>query len=339
MLVISILRHIEYLLSNNDCVIVPGLGAFLATWKDAEFSESSGAFTGCFRQFTFNSGLKVSDGLLITSLAREKALTYEEASRLVEKEVNVILAELNENGEFSFGRVGRLELSIMGELSFIPASTDTISPLMNWMTDVYVSDFSGEGEKHEFKRKLSREETGKLRQQKWTNFWRTAVGIIIVLLIGLTISTPLSFDKITYTASMVPPVKIPTEKSLMEENVTDNIEPVEITEAVVTENREETKTLYNHEEKKEEVSSQPTEIRFDNSDSFILVVASLATREAAEQFLLDYTYKFDYPLGIMEAGDKYRVYAATGSSGTEVMKYANAPEIKKHFKDAWVTRK
>ena len=65
---ISLARHIELLLLEHDCVIVPGLGGFIANHADARYTgDEEHLFLPPYRTIGFNQQLQVNDGLLVQS--------------------------------------------------------------------------------------------------------------------------------------------------------------------------------------------------------------------------------------------------------------------------------
>lgn len=112
--------HIEYLLTRRDCVIVPGVGAFIATERESEFDTSTGALTARRRDISFNSSVVSDDGLLTHSIARRERISYEEAHCLVVAEAGKIQADLQREGETTIGLVGRLVRDEEGCVAFEP---------------------------------------------------------------------------------------------------------------------------------------------------------------------------------------------------------------------------
>ena len=64
---IELAKHIEVLLLENDCVIVPGLGGFIAHKRQAAYSIQKGEFMPPLRTIGFNPQLIMNDGLLVQS--------------------------------------------------------------------------------------------------------------------------------------------------------------------------------------------------------------------------------------------------------------------------------
>ena len=51
-------RHIEILLLENDCIIVPGLGGFVAYYSEAYYEEAENIYLPPYRTVGFNPVLK-----------------------------------------------------------------------------------------------------------------------------------------------------------------------------------------------------------------------------------------------------------------------------------------
>ena len=83
-------RHIEILLLENDCVIVPGLGGFVAPHVSARYDEQDSLVLTTYRTLGFNAQLKMNDSLLVQSYVDAYDLSYPEALRQIENEVDEI---------------------------------------------------------------------------------------------------------------------------------------------------------------------------------------------------------------------------------------------------------
>ena len=96
--VIEISRHIEILLLSNDCVIVPGLGGFMAHHIDSRYEEDENLFLPPLRTLGFNPQLKINDSLLAQSYVEAYDISYPEALRRIEDEVNEMTQHINNKG-------------------------------------------------------------------------------------------------------------------------------------------------------------------------------------------------------------------------------------------------
>ncbi len=121
--------HIEYLLTRHDCVIVPGIGAFIATETEAFIDLENGVIRPRRREISFNSSVVTDDGLLAHSIARHEGLSYEEARRTLSSLIERMTADLNGEGEVSVGMIGRLLKDSEGLINFQPRRSTVESDL------------------------------------------------------------------------------------------------------------------------------------------------------------------------------------------------------------------
>ncbi len=117
---IELARHIEWLLQDNECVIVPGLGGFIAHYTPAQRVDEENRFLPPMRIIGFNPQLKLNDGLLVQSYMAVHNVCFTDASRMLEKDVDKLLTILHECGKASIGNIGELFLSIRNVYTFIP---------------------------------------------------------------------------------------------------------------------------------------------------------------------------------------------------------------------------
>lgn len=119
--------HIEYLLTRHDCVIVPGLGAFIATEEEACIDLEKGVIRPSRREISFNSSVVTDDGLLAHSIARREGISYEDARRILARLCERMAADLDEEGEVSVGMTGRLVKDTEGLINFQPRRSAILS--------------------------------------------------------------------------------------------------------------------------------------------------------------------------------------------------------------------
>ena len=117
---IELNRHIEVLLLENDCVIVPDFGGFMAHHVDARYDEADGSFIPPIRTIGFNPQLKINDSVLIHSYIEAYSLSYPEALTRVEAEVNELKTKLYEQGSYELTNVGLLSINVDGNIEFTP---------------------------------------------------------------------------------------------------------------------------------------------------------------------------------------------------------------------------
>lgn len=125
---IELQRHIEILLLTNDCVIVPGLGGFMAHHIDARFDEEDNTFVPPLRTLGFNQNLTMNDSLLVQSYIECYDISYPEALRRIEDEVNELRQHLQTEGSYELNDIGMLTLNSEGNIEFRPCEAGILTP-------------------------------------------------------------------------------------------------------------------------------------------------------------------------------------------------------------------
>ena len=127
---IELAQHIEVLLLENDCVIVPGLGGFVAHYTPAMRVAEENVFLPPTRIIGFNPQLKMNDGLLVQSYMAVYDTDFSDATRIVEKEVAHIFTALHEDGKVDLPNIGELRYSIHGIYDFAPYDHKITTPYL-----------------------------------------------------------------------------------------------------------------------------------------------------------------------------------------------------------------
>lgn len=127
---IELAQHIEVLLLENDCVIVPGLGGFVAHYTSAMRVAEENVFLPPTRIIGFNPQLKMNDGLLVQSYMAVYDTDFSDATRIVEKEVAHIFTALHEEGKVDLPNIGELRYSIHGIYDFVPYDHKITTPYL-----------------------------------------------------------------------------------------------------------------------------------------------------------------------------------------------------------------
>ena len=135
-------RHIEVLLLENDCVIVPGLGGFNAHNKAAEFKDSANVFCPPVRTIGFNPQLIINDGLLAQSYMQAYDTDFPDASRKIESVVSQIKDSLYKNGQAELENIGTLYYTMAGVYGFEPYQNAFFSPSLYGLGSFSISPLS-----------------------------------------------------------------------------------------------------------------------------------------------------------------------------------------------------
>lgn len=127
---IELAQHIEVLLLENDCVIVPGFGGFVAHYAPAMRVEEENIFLPPTRTIGFNPQLKMNDGILVQSYMAVYDTNFSDATRMVEQEVEELVAVLHKEGTADLGNVGEIRYTIHNTYEFIPYDNKITTPYL-----------------------------------------------------------------------------------------------------------------------------------------------------------------------------------------------------------------
>lgn len=121
-------KHIEILLLDNDCVIVPGFGGFMAHPVSAVYDEEEGIFYPPTRTLGFNPQLKINDSLLAQSYVEAYDISYPEAIRRIEDDVREVQQCLSTTGRYEMPDVGVLIAVGEDSYDFEPCTSGLLTP-------------------------------------------------------------------------------------------------------------------------------------------------------------------------------------------------------------------
>lgn len=136
-------RHIEILLLTNDCVVIPGLGGFVAHYVEARFDENDCIFLPPMRTLGFNPQLTMNDSLLAQSYVEAYDISYPEALRRIEKAAQQMQKELDERGEYELYNIGRLTVNANGKTEFSPCEAGILTPELYGLSSFEMTPIRG----------------------------------------------------------------------------------------------------------------------------------------------------------------------------------------------------
>lgn len=117
--------YISELLYSHDCVIVPGLGGFVAHERGAFLNPAQHTFSPPARKLAFNAGLRVSDGILAHAISRTRGISFTEAMDLIQLVVDDIIQRLRNGETVLIEKVGTLVYDRENNLQFEPEVNET----------------------------------------------------------------------------------------------------------------------------------------------------------------------------------------------------------------------
>lgn len=115
---------------DNDCVIIPGLGGFVAHYVEARYDERDNSYLPPSRTLGFNAKLDMNDSLLAQSYVEAYDISYPEAVARIEAEVDDIRRTLGKEGFYDFSDLGTLMVNPEGNYEFSPCESGILTPAL-----------------------------------------------------------------------------------------------------------------------------------------------------------------------------------------------------------------
>lgn len=363
----NVILHTEYLLRHHDCVVLPGLGAFVSRRMPARFDkENPDVMLPPCRRLTFNSELRETDGLVASSISRRDGISYAEADRIVSAGVSDIAAQLEHEGELLFGHLGAFMKLPGTPVRFYPAARTVnsqyygLGPLRlralsrGWAADSRAAELppvpvvARPAETAVTPETAETERDTRVRRTWLRNIGAAAALLAIAITVSLFVMNPIRMANEPEQASIAPVIDrtavtlAPAASKdadivVGDENVPAGVS-VQAEQIPVAPAHTEPGTLAEATSAGENgvnsVSAKPAapEKRFENSDPYVVVVASFPTAAQARQYMLDHSGR---RLDILEQDGKYRVYCSTASSYADARRLTASAGVS----DAWVCRR
>lgn len=302
---ISILDHIEYLMTKHDCVIVPGLGAFISQYSVSKNMET-GIVESVKRNIAFNRSVDYNDGLLINSLMRRENISFERAKSEIDNYVRALFGQLKYEGEVPVGRLGFFSSSNGESLEFFPFTsrkanneyfglmTLSLKPLVETIQEEIGQDVRKRSNVIVIARRVM----------------QVAASITLLIVMALMLSTPIIEDKNQNYA---------------------NFNAFAIKADVEEQQNQELYIAIPVEKETEEIVAVEEVQPLNEEGGYCLVVASLATEKQVEKYMKENP---GADFRVTKFRSNYRVYVARGTydemNDLRTSRYADTK--------AWVTR-
>lgn len=342
----SVAAHMEYLLREHNCVVLPGLGAFICNYEPAHFDADNGnRLCPPGRRLAFNELIDNNDGLVASSISRRHGISFDAACRVISDEVGRIRRALSDAGSLRFGRLGTLTVTGSGHIAFEPAQYAGINGYLFGLQPIRLQPVAHETQSAASlpsvpsSAPLRAKEHHRRRISVRTVAMSVAASLAVLLTIGMLLVPPIRTSQPTQTASIAP---VPTEMAAIEPTVVSIPVPEEMPATVMpaadathdasvseTQAANPAQAAAANPTSEKPAQSMP---RFNADDAFCVIVASFPTRGQAESFIASHSGK---QLGILEKDAKFRVYGATGTT----YNMANTQKQLTGQKDAWVCRR
>lgn len=376
---IELAQHIEALLLENDCVIVPGLGGFVAHYASATRVKEENIFLPPTRIIGFNPQLKMNDGLLVQSYMSVYGTNFSDATKMVERKVDELIATLHEDGKVDLPNVGEVRYTIHNTFDFAPYDNKITTPYLYGLDAFEMQELSAL-EKPSTENVAAYSVPAAIKKEKRTfsikfnrAYLTDAAAVVAAIVLSFFFSTPIEntevveenyakllpdelFEKIEKQSLAITPIIVkqntPTRKSANNQKGTQKkvVAPVAVREvkvgktpAVSTEAQAKTETskaVVTSETPKQNV--QPVAAKQSVATPkrpYHIIIASVGTEQDAEAMAAQLVAKGFSTAKAIVGDGKMRV--SIESCGTEVEAYQALARIRQNemYKNAWVLKK
>lgn len=310
---ISMIEHIEYLMLSNDCVVVPGFGAFIAQYTSSNNGAQNSTFTSPKRSISFNASINHNDGLLANSIAKKASIPYAEALKQIEKSTTICRQALSDGSEVPFGRLGFFISNGEGHIEFIPfhheLANDDFFGLQSF-TFPTLAERNAQVATEETVSETYSEPEINIGRRNWFSHKAVQIAASIVMLVCLTfaLSTPIIVDKPTHQLATlnVPTPTMPKHKVVKAEEIS---QPKQVEAA----------------SEKEEANS---------NGRYAIIICSLKKQSQVAQYFQE--NKDINPANVIKKNGYYMIYFNRGDNYQELVK--EAKQMPKPYTEFWITQ-
>ena len=310
---ISMIEHIEYLMLSNDCVVVPGFGAFIAQYTSSNNCAKNSTFTSPKRSISFNASINHNDGLLANSIAKKALIPYAEALKQIEKSTTICRQALSDGSEVPFGRLGFFISNAEGHIEFIPfhheLANDDFFGLQSFSFPTLAERNAQVATEETVSETYSEPEIN-IGRRNWFSHKAVQIAASIVMLVCLTfaLSTPIIVDKPTHQLATlnVPTPTMPKHKVVKAEEISQQKQVKAVSE-------------------KKETNS---------NGRYAIIICSLKKQSQVAQYFQE--NKDINPANVIKKNGYYMIYFNRGDNYQELVK--EAKQMPKPYTEFWITQ-
>ena len=137
---VNLQAHIAPLVFENDCVVLPGFGAFIGNPHGAEYISISNKLRPPYKKLSFNAKLIENDGLIANHIASELGMSYEDALLSIETELKQWRSQLANGEKLRIDKIGVLFQDSNAMMRFEPDNAVNLLPDSYGLMPVYLKE-------------------------------------------------------------------------------------------------------------------------------------------------------------------------------------------------------
>lgn len=345
---IEIIQHIDKLLIDNDCVILPGLGGFVTYNTHAGYTDEDNLFQPPMRSVGFNPQLSLNDGLVIQYYMSIYNVGFAEASSSIKSQIEDLINLLHNSGKVIIPNVGELHYTVHNNYEFIPFENKLLTPQFYGLESFQLKKLSTiQKEGFVVKQQPAQDIQKTIHIRINRAFLRNAVASIAAILLFFVLSEPIENTNVVKGSyAQLLPIDIfksIESASIITNPINKNIE-FDGSDVNIDKTEELTKTTpialkpSTHESdiNSAVLNKEKSEIKISTTGKYNLIISSSITPQKAELLLKELIAKGYNTARILTSGDKLRVSIMSLPTREEANQKLN--EIRKidSYNDAWL---
>lgn len=333
---LRIVTHIERLLLDHDCVIVPKFGGFVLQAIPAVYNAVEHTFRPLCKEVVFNATLQHTDGLLSESYMQMYDVNYRKAQLMLEEDIEDLKYSLLQYKKFSLGELGAFSVGNEGQVIFYPGNAESFSihsyglpifhfpvlqPLQSEQEEIILPTGKKQGKKDTLYIPINR------------RLVRTVAASAAAAILFLLVSTPVKdVNQAAYTASFIPSEivshPVASETTLPNHTVVmvEEVEETSVSVATPTPVAVKTEVVLAEAPRKVEKSMK----------MYHIVIASFPTELQADEYISGVDKKDCKHVSKVIRDGKYRIYADRFDNREQAEVYMAILRNNEKYKDAWL---
>jgi Uncharacterized protein conserved in bacteria len=180
--------HLEILLLENDCVVIPEFGGFIAHNVPAKWNKEQNLFVPPARVIGFNPQLTMNDGLLIQSYMETYGIDYNYANKILQTEINEIRNILNNEGRIELPFIGEIKYSSDENYHFLPYEEKINSPALYGLDSFAIQDIKSLKRNHQSTELVI---ASPKRTYSINTAWKNVAAVAAAIVLFFLVSTPI----------------------------------------------------------------------------------------------------------------------------------------------------
>lgn len=311
------------------------MGAFLANEVPAHYNIEERVFVPPYRTMCFNPQVKADDALLISEYIDRQQLSYEEAGKTMNNDIDTLREILTRDSIVRFGELGTFHMNIKGELSF-DVDANGIDDPANFGFEPFAFPLLRDCED----RKIV------IKHRDLGKYIAAAVAVILTF-IFVTPMSDSAYQKsmqASFTGfasneqiSLMQQVGAPAPKQVTNEVANCEIMPIDANgnmAAVIASQEQSEASATEAEAIASTTASKEIVTPEENKKVFHIIVASSPTESNAQLAIEELSAKLEANYSIVKGGGRHRISIGQFESNRDAMKVVQ--ELKSTFPDAWI---